>query len=268
MREHCAAAAFNGDLDDATALAAALQQSLVDTHHAGLPGPAPAPAQPSTQPAGAASAPPTAAPAAMPSSDAQVGRFNDFIHVGSELSPIRGVFDPASNPEVSIDDATTRTGIALKSELFMAKRWARKPAGKTVIGNVAELTPDQAIAVWLYTCESPLYRELNRVLRAADRGVLRAQFFPYLRLLLSGLAKINTASGSPKRMVNRGVREDLVAQHPNDYPVGETLIWWAVTSTTAKISTLQNPAFLGATGDRTIFQIHTSLGTLPRGCLG
>jgi hypothetical protein len=40
------------------------------------------------------------------------------------------------------------------------------------------LTLDQAVALWLYTLESPLYGTLNRLLRARNRAELMAGFFP------------------------------------------------------------------------------------------
>ena len=58
----------------------------------------------------------------------------------------------------------------------------------------------------------------------------------------------------------RGVKLDLVAQYPDDYAPDETIVWWQFTSTTSQIAVLSNPQFLGSTGDRTIFQVHTSFG--------
>ncbi len=40
-------------------------------------------------------------------------------------------------------------------------------------------------AVWIYTSDSDVYRELNKALRAKDRGLLIRVFFPFLRLLLT-----------------------------------------------------------------------------------
>eukprot|EP00035_Acanthoeca_spectabilis_P005857 m.118219 g.118219 ORF g.118219 m.118219 type:complete len:406 (-) comp13224_c0_seq5:138-1355(-) len=183
------------------------------------------------------------------------GRFHDFEHVAGEFSPIRGVFDLKTNPVTSMKDALARTGLDLSGELYMAHRWAAKSPGLDVIAGITDMTVDEGVALRLYTCESPLYGQLNSVLRSSDRNELKARFFPYLRLLLGGLAKIGAQE---KRMVNRGVKLDLVTVHPAAYAPGKTLIWWALTSTTAKISALCNPMFLGSNGDRTIFQIMTS----------
>ena len=61
-------------------------------------------------------------------------------------------------------------------------------------------------------------------------------------------------------MVNRGVKLDFVGQHPDDYASDETIVWWQLTSTTSDISVLSSPQFLGPSGERSIFQILTTLG--------
>jgi hypothetical protein len=38
------------------------------------------------------------------------------------------------------------------------------------------------------------------------------------------------------------------------------LTWWAFSSTTSNIGALENPMFLGPSGDRTVFQILTTRG--------
>jgi hypothetical protein len=99
-----------------------------------------------------------------------------------------------------------------------------------------KLTPDQAKALWLYTCESPLYSTLNRLLRARNRAELKAGFFPLLRLLLEAFAVLATPE---LRMVNRGVALDVVAANPDLYVKGSALIWWGFASTMTDISVLQ-----------------------------
>ena len=41
---------------------------------------------------------------------------------------------------------------------------------------------------------------------------------------------------------------------------GRVITWWSFSSCTTKLSVLENPAFLGKAGDRTIFQILTHRG--------
>ena len=202
-------------------------------------------------------APPCAAPVnnaavtAVPSFNVQ------FDHCAGVLNPIAGLFDPARNPVVSIKDAAAKLPFDLKAQLWSARQWVKKGPIKSAISAVPELTPDMAMSIWLYTCESPLYTELNAALRMVDRGVLRTSYFPYLRLLVAGMTKVKAQQGFKLRMVNRGVKLDLVEQFPEDYVDGESLVWWAVTSTTSKLQVLSNPMFLGSSGRRTIFQVHT-----------
>ena len=113
----------------------------------------------------------------------------------------------------------------IKSKLFIS-----------ALAAAPRLTLNQAVALWLYTCESPLYRTLNRLLRARNRKELMAGFFPYLRLLLEAFAALET---SKPRMVNRGVARDLVAAHPELYAKGSELTWWGFSSTTTDIAVLQ-----------------------------
>jgi hypothetical protein len=106
----------------------------------------------------------------------------------------------------------------------------------SALAAAPRLTLDHAVALWLYTCESPLYRTLNRLLRARNRAELMAGFFPYLRLLLEAFAGL----ASPKpRMVNRGVALDLVAANPDLYVKGGELTWWGFSSTTTDIAVLK-----------------------------
>ena len=108
----------------------------------------------------------------------------------------------------------------------------------SALAAAPKLTVDQAVALWLYTCESPLYRTLNRLLRARNRAELMAGFFPYLRLLLEAFARL--AESHPKPcMVNRGVARDLVGTNPDLYVRGGELTWWGFSSTTKDISALQ-----------------------------
>jgi hypothetical protein len=108
--------------------------------------------------------------------------------------------------------------------------------GIAALKAAAKLSRDHAAALWLYTCESALYRKLNELLRARNRAALMAGFFPYLRLLLEAFAALET----PKpRMVNRGVARDLVAAHPELYAKGSELTWWGFSSTTKDIAVLQ-----------------------------
>jgi hypothetical protein len=203
----------------------------------------------------ASSAAATAAPTT--SSAVAAERFTEFAHLDVVLSPVRGVFEDAKNPELPLADAVKSVGLDIDAHVYSARAWTRTSAGKKAITDAPGMTSDRAAAVWLYTCESPMYRELNNALRSTDRTKLKTEYFPYLRLLLSALAVLRKVGGGKPRMVSRGVKEDLVAKYPDELKPGETMILWAFTSTTSKISVLKSPLFLGTSGPRTMFQILT-----------
>ena len=85
---------------------------------------------------------------------------------------------------------------------------------------VPEADVRRAAAIYLFTCESPLYKELNRRLRERNRQALKQGFFPYTRLLFEGYRAM--VQQKP-RMVNRGVKKDLVTADPDTYEVGESV---------------------------------------------
>ena len=110
------------------------------------------------------------------------------------------------------------------------------------------LDQDETAAISLYTHESELYPTLNDLLRQRDRKRLRP-FFPYLRLLMDARRKLPRHVGTVWRGV-KGV--DL----RDKYLKGSEVYWWAFSSTTKDLSTLQNPNFLGTSGLRTVFNIQ------------
>lgn len=100
--------------------------------------------------------------------------------------------------------------------------------------NNDPLSADEVASIHLYTQETGLYRTLNSALRSENREMLKP-FFPYLRLLLSGLQKLRPLSET----VYRGVPGDMSAK----YTKGEEIIWWGLSSATATLDVVQN--FLG-----------------------
>ena len=112
------------------------------------------------------------------------------------------------------------------------------------------LDADEGGALTLFTFESELYKMLNNLLRQRDRQRLRP-FFPYLRLMIDARRKLPRHVG----VVWRGVKGvDLSSK----YLKGSEVFWWAFSSTTKELSTLQNPNFLGTSGVRTVFNIQVT----------
>jgi len=69
-------------------------------------------------------------------------------------SPVRGVFDDSHNPEVPITEALARVPLDLTADLYAAKSWVRSTLAKKEIGKVPDMTPDTAMAIWLYVLAS------------------------------------------------------------------------------------------------------------------
>ncbi len=86
------------------------------------------------------------------------------------------------------------------------------------------------------------------MLRQRDRQRLKP-FFPYLKLMIDARRKLLKHVGAMWRGV-KGV--DLRSK----YPKGSEVYWWAFSSTTKELSTLQNPNLLVTSGVRTIFNIQ------------
>ncbi|MCH0538625.1 uracil-DNA glycosylase [Streptomyces sp. MUM 203J] len=161
---------------------------------------------------------------------------------GLALPAITGVFD---TPLMDFQDAVAPVARLLsgldrhvrRSHDF-GKRRADQPAG-------GSLSSDAIAALYLYTCESAFYREINGILRSPDRARL-VPYLPYLRLLFSAV------SGLPARKepLWRGVPLDMRAQ----YPLGRTVTWWGVSSCTSRPGVARG--FLGSRGKRTLFEVR------------
>lgn len=168
-------------------------------------------------------------------------RLSSVKDEGLVLPEITGVFD---TPLLAFPDAVGPVAGLLRGldrhvqrSHDFGKRLADQQAGS--------LSADAVAALYLYTCESAFYREINAVLRHPDRSKL-APYLPYLRLLFSAV------SGLPVRTepLWRGVPLDLRAQ----YPVGRTVTWWGVSSCTSELGVAR--AFLGGRGKRTLFEVR------------
>ena len=63
----------------------------------------------------------------------------------------------------------------LAGELWTMKKFLKTKKTREAIAACPSLTADGAGAIYLFTCESPLYRELNAKLRARDRAALKVR---------------------------------------------------------------------------------------------
>ncbi|MFG3310261.1 ADP-ribosyltransferase domain-containing protein [Streptomyces wuyuanensis] len=159
---------------------------------------------------------------------------------GLVLPEITGVFD---TPLMDIREAVapvTALLSGLDRHVDRSYEFGKRRADEASAG----LSPDAIAALYLYTCESAFYREINAILRSPDRSRL-VPYLPYLRLLFSAVSQLPVRTGP----LWRGVSLDLRAQ----YPLGRTVTWWGVSSCTSELGVAK--AFLGGRGRRTLFEV-------------
>jgi hypothetical protein len=173
------------------------------------------------------------------------------------LEPVWGY---AREPLVSLSEACKplhNIVSRLEPHILVALQNSKHPSNN--------LTQDESAAIRLYTMEwepmtdepdGSLYTHLNRTLRDSDRSGLRP-WFRYLKLLLTGLAKIPIAH---RQIVWRGVRKD----DRSAYEPGTRVTWWPFSLCTTSLNVLESDSYLGNTGTRTLFSIEALNGRTIR----
>ncbi|MFE2723427.1 ADP-ribosyltransferase domain-containing protein [Kitasatospora sp. NPDC059327] len=159
---------------------------------------------------------------------------------GLVLPAITGVFD---TPLMEFRDAVAPVAgllSGLDRHVERSHAFGRRRAEEAADG----LSAEAIAALYLYTCESAFYREINAILRSPDRDRI-VPYLPYLRLLFSAVSQL-PARTEP---LWRGVPLDLRAQ----YPLGRTVTWWGVSSCTSEPGVARG--FLGSRGKRTLFEV-------------
>ncbi|MEU8526914.1 macro domain-containing protein [Streptomyces sp. NPDC048629] len=159
---------------------------------------------------------------------------------GQILPAITGVFD---TPLMGFAEALAPVAEVLSGlgrHLDRSREFGKLRADEAAGG----LSADAIASLYLYTCESRFYREINAVLRSPDRSKV-VPYLPYLRLLFSAVSKLPART----QPLWRGVSLDLRAQ----YPLGRTVTWWGVSSCTSELGVAR--AFLGSRGKRTLFEV-------------
>ncbi|MFF4014961.1 ADP-ribosyltransferase domain-containing protein [Streptomyces sp. NPDC001843] len=168
-------------------------------------------------------------------------RLSSVKDEGLVLDAITGVFD---TPLMDFRDAVGPVA-KLLSGLDRQVQRSHEFGKRRVDEGAARLSADAVAALYLYTCESAFYREINAVLRDPDRSRI-VPYLPYLRLLFSAVSGLAVRT----EPLWRGVPLDLRAQ----YPVGRTVTWWGVSSCTSELGVAR--AFLGGRGKRTLFEVE------------
>jgi len=132
-------------------------------------------------------------------------------------------------------------------------------------GKALGLNVDQAAALNLYSQElpkdCPFYSVLNGALGGwgCDGHAAARYYLPYVKLAQSAIDMLPKEDGLT---VYRGVLDVPLSTLLCGKGVGDTLTWWAFTSTTMNDDVLRDEAFLGigALGARTVFKITTRTG--------
>ena len=120
-----------------------------------------------------------------------------------------------TEPLVSLEEAV-RNIIPFVSDVMTHVKTAKE---KYI--NDPNLPINEAAAIYLYTIPNSLYGELNKALRNEDGSSLKL-WFPYLKLLLTGLYKLPSHSAK----VWRGVYN----VNASDFKENNIHTWWSITS--------------------------------------
>jgi hypothetical protein len=125
------------------------------------------------------------------------------------------------------------------------------------------LSEDQLAAIHLYSQETDAERNadsgyalVNAALRSEDRNKVQS-IKNFIWLLMTGL---RLSPKTESEVLYRGVRADHSAQ----YAENGIITWYQISSCTSRLDILENPLFLGKTGDRTIFSIELASKTRAR----
>jgi uracil DNA glycosylase len=199
-------------------------------------------------------------PAAADAPTGEADRMGDFIARTMDLHKLylERLQEVKEEPQAALPEVT---GVRALAAVAFADAVAPLTAQIKGLGHFAQQASDfarrklsagalaldehEVAALYLYTCDSGFYRQVNAALRDPDRAKIDP-FRAYLRLLLAALEKIERFEGT----LWRGVAADLRGH----YPAGRTVTWWGVSSCTAKLSVAHS--FLGAKGKRTLFSVR------------
>ena len=174
--------------------------------------------------------------------------------------PIVGIFDDR-NPLLSIKQAAQflpqYPNYDIQKYVAKAIEKVREEEMKGKIASIPGMTESGAAAIWLYTLDGPLHRDLNGRLQMQDKEYLRCHYHPYLRVLLTAM-KCLQSGGS--LTLYHGVSHDVVSECEDKgmYEKEKKFVWWSFTSATPNIDRVKE--FLSANGQHTIFQIHSCKG--------
>lgn len=160
-----------------------------------------------------------------------------------DITPIQSLREAVARAQEDPELASRDLEANMECALDFATEYKKK--------NPQEVLDVEDIAViHLYTQDSPIYKAMNARLRDKNRARVVPPFLPLIKLLLSAIYKLPLQP--PGKTVYRGVQGNLVSSFEDQ----ATKMWWAFSSATSNIKTLNDETFLGKTGDRTVFSIE------------
>ncbi len=159
----------------------------------------------------------------------------------ADLPAITGVFD---TPIMDFAEAVSPVAKLLAGLDATVKRSLEFGKKKADSPQAHGMTADEIAALYLYTCESAFYRQINAALRHPDR-TLSAPYRAYLRLFFSAVSRLPAR----KESLWRGVSLDMRPQ----YPLGRVVTWWGVSSCSSQRGVATG--FMGGRGKRTLFEV-------------
>jgi hypothetical protein len=125
------------------------------------------------------------------------------------------------------------------------------------------LSEDQLAAIHLYSQETDaernvdsVYSLLNAALRSEDRSKVKS----IKNIIWLFITALRLCPKPDCKVLHRGVRADLSAQYENN----RIITWHQISSCTSLVEVLENPLFLGKSGERTIISVELNSDTMSR----
>ncbi len=187
-------------------------------------------------------------------------RFVAEVDSENHWEPIVGIFDER-NPLLSINQAARYLPeypkYDIQKEVAKAIERMREDDMRRKIASVPGMTESGAAALWLYTLNGPLYRDLNGRLRSQSRDYLRDHYHPFIRILLTAMKLLQSGE---RQCLYHAVNHDIAGEagEKKMYGSEKSFAWWPFISATSVVGSLQQ--FFADRGKQTIFQIDSSQG--------
>jgi predicted DNA-binding WGR domain protein len=166
-------------------------------------------------------------------------------------NPIKELWDTPLQPTLSA--ACEPYGVSDKYSITSSVSRGNTLAKKKAGGPIKKMNGEMYGAIVLYTGNS-CYRQLNQALRLEHKEV--PKYMSYLRLLFEATVAMPTA----KVRLWRGIAADLY----DEYEPGKVIVWWSVSSTTAKESVARGfMSQLGGVASLIILDTKSAINITP-----